>query len=150
MPDPNPADSIHNIPNLPLNFEIDLVTHDEINCGWMWAIDRAGRIPQGTHGYVVKYEKIKDYSGKDGLKKIFAILDAHTPQFGPQPAFKVTTLSKIPEFGVDTIHETLEPNTEYFLAFASFNEAGRSHYFGTFNYQEGIITSVKTKEAPNV
>jgi hypothetical protein len=154
MPDPNPADAEVNKPNLPLDFTVDLVSHNEIHCGWMWAIDRIGRIPSGTHGYVVEYEQVKEYlkehSGKEALKHLFSLLDTHPPMFGPQPAFRATHVSKIPELGVDIIHKELEPDTEYVLVFSSFNAAGRSHFFGTFEYSTGIITPVRTKEAPSV
>jgi hypothetical protein len=147
MPDPNAPDAEVNKPNLPLDFHFSVITDSEINCGWMWAIDRVGRIPKGTHMYCIEYDQVKHYQGKEGLEQLFEILDDHDPSFGPQPAFKVTHLSKIPMFGVDIVHQTLSPDTEYFLAFASFNDAGRSRYFGTFDYQQGQISSVRTKEA---
>lgn len=145
MPDPNPANHPDNIPATPINVHFTGRTSKEINIGMTWTATRAGRVPEGTHTYVVPYSK--EYEGVENLSKLLEIFSRSTPMFSPQPACRVIAISQIPELGLNASdNQPLQPNTQYIIASAAVNEAGRSEFVGNFDKESGIIMPIWTLE----
>lgn len=146
MPDLLPADHEDFIPRAPIDLHVADVTHNEINIGCAWYIDRVGRIPQGMHGFVIPYTD--RFKHPQALQDLLKALDSGEVQqmFCPQPAFKITETTDFPEF--DSPGWTvIKPNTPYIYAFQTFNAAGKSKLVGNFDEVTGEIKPVFTLPA---